>query len=683
MTILETLFSWVCTASLRASILVLLVLLTRLFFHAQLTAKWSYALWFPVLVTLVVPAQPVLPGWLWSPLHPLVVYRPSQSFPAVNQDPLSVAANQPPRVNHRSLRDNAPVSEENRDKSLNNPKQVSNVVVDSLARVRFLLEGFVTSSRKYLLVLSGIWLSGTICIATFTVASYHLTLRRIRRFAQSVDERLLARITDLSRSVGLRRMPRVLNSAAVQSPAVCGLFRPTLLLHAQQLRQLSDDEVDMVLTHELTHIHRGDLWFNSLLCLLLATHWFNPLLWIAFFSVRNDREAVCDDDVLRGREPAQRVIYGNALLKLEVECPSQLSLPFVGMLQSQARLKDRIQLIAHFRETGGVMKASLILSVSLLTFLGIAKAGGFQQPTQIGSAEGSETASTPRDANGAKVEGNQDKPKTTTISSAAGTESVKDEQGDTAGWGDLAEFSGLRSRLTLQTESTTVGKPIRFRLEVKNFGDRDAEIDPQTYAPFRVLRADFVDERPGGAPYIAAVVQTAASKVALKPGESLLLWEQVDLNDLFLLEHPDTYDVYAEGGEWANQTLWRDSNRIRIKLAQGILQPEQELLARLLPIVPDEWQVSRSFGDIAFTYTPSNLKEDAIAVQLLFRDAAMVQQLERQFSSNATSVARLGLSQWGEAMLICPKEANTHWPNCPEAIATVLQQFSAPDRGDR
>lgn len=637
MTTLETLFGWVCTASLRASIIALIVLLFRRLCSSQLTANWRYALWFPVLVVLLVPAQPVLPGWLSLPLDLLEIGQEPRAFHELSADAKrSSKAVLQNSFGHDALSDEL-------------SKRESNV---SLAASGGAVESF--SAVRLSAILSGIWGAGVLVFSTFVVVSYHLALRQVRHLAQHVDEHLLARIAAAATAVRLRQLPVVLNSAAVKSPAVCGIFKPILLLNVQQLRQLTNEEVDLVLAHELTHIRRGDLWLNSLLCLLLAVHWFNPMLWFVFFSVRDDREAVCDDDVLQGLETSRRIVYGNALLKLETDKTLQLSLPFVGMILSQSRLKERIHMIAHNRRTGVVMNAMLILLVSLLTFLGIARADDPQQQP-------------PHEAK------DQD--------SAAQTSTVASGDSDAAdsssGWGAIAEFSGLRSRLTLQSETTTIGKPLRFRLEVKNFGNRVTGIDPQNYAPYRVLRADFADERPGGAPFIGTKVQTAAAPVALKPGESVVLWEQVDLNDLFLLKDVDTYDVYAEGGEWAMQTTWRDSNRIRITLAPGKLQIEQQLLAELYPILPNDWRLSRSFGDIFFHFSPSDLREDSIAMQLLFRDMAMVEQLEKQFATESTAVLRLGKTLWGEALLVIPNEATEHWTNARESIPRVLQKFVA------
>jgi beta-lactamase regulating signal transducer with metallopeptidase domain len=675
MTIIETLFGWVCIASLRSSVLVLLVLLARQLWHSKLNAKWNYALWFPVLIALMVPALPVLPSGFLPPFRLLASDTIGQRSRAFNT--ISDSAVDGVNENRSEMPGHDGVLGEHRSSSLVNTREAGDGGRESRTEVQFWRSWIERRWSNGFSILAMIWIGGAVSSIAFTIVSYHFALSRIMGLAQNVDEHLLARITTVNAAVGLRRMPKVLNSAAVQSPAVCGLFRPTLLLNARQLRQLTDGELDMVLTHELTHIQRGDLYLNGIFCLLLAMHWFNPILWIAFFYVRNDREAVCDDDVLRGKEPAQRVVYGNALLKLEADFNSRLSLPLVGMMQNRSQLKKRIHFIAQDKKIGGFMKAILILFVCLLTLVGIAKAGDLPQQPQ-GNADSGEAVINAQNAGKAKSEVSQQQEKTETNPSATGSSGASDQEDSTLGWGPLAEYSGLRSRLTMESESPTVGKPLRFRLEVKNFGDRVTEINPQTYTPFRVLRADFADERPGGAPFIGATVQTSASPVPLMPGESLLLWEQVDLNDFFLLKDEDTYDVYAEGGEWAMQTTWRDSNRIRVTLASGPLQPEQQLLAQLLPIMPKGWRLSRSFGDITFICTPSNLKEDALSVQLLFRDEAMVQQMEKQLSSKTTSVIRMGTSRWGEGILvISTNKVTPHWPNCVGAISSVLQQFSS------
>lgn len=201
------------------------------------------------------------------------------------------------------------------------------------------------------------------------------SLRRVRRSAWNVEPLLMERIQALAGELGLRRRPPVWLSHHVRSPAVCGVLRPALLLNPGFLTKLSRDESDLVLRHELTHIRRGDLLLHAAMCLLLAMHWFNPVLWLAFFRIRQDREAACDADVLRDEPRDRRLAYGHTLLKMETEFPGQgLCLGFVGMIQRGAALRSRIRLIVAQPPMSPLMQAALALLIAGLTFVGITKA---------------------------------------------------------------------------------------------------------------------------------------------------------------------------------------------------------------------------------------------------------------------------------------------------------------------
>ena len=51
--------------------------------------------------------------------------------------------------------------------------------------------------------------------------------------------------------------------------------------------------------HEQTHIRRFDHVFRIIGYLTLCIHWFNPLVWIAFFVSGKDMEMSCDEAVIR------------------------------------------------------------------------------------------------------------------------------------------------------------------------------------------------------------------------------------------------------------------------------------------------------------------------------------------------------------------------------------------------
>jgi beta-lactamase regulating signal transducer with metallopeptidase domain len=123
------------------------------------------------------------------------------------------------------------------------------------------------------------WLIGSAGIALFHFGAFVQTLRRFKRSQVPASDALLNEVAALARDVGLRRSPRVCMAGEIRTPAVTGLLHPMLLLPVNIQEILSVRELQFVLRHELTHIKRGDLPLNALLCVLLSLHWFNPVLW--------------------------------------------------------------------------------------------------------------------------------------------------------------------------------------------------------------------------------------------------------------------------------------------------------------------------------------------------------------------------------------------------------------------
>jgi beta-lactamase regulating signal transducer with metallopeptidase domain len=328
---LTLLFDWLLAASARASLLAVVVLIVQALLRHRAPARWRYALWLPVLIVLLMPG---FPESQWS-----VGSIMSQSPAPL---PVPVMMQQEPTLT---------------------------------AAVPIVRASEVSASIPWWQVVNLAWLIGAAGMVLCSFGAYVQTLWRFKRSQVPVSDALLREVTALAREIGLRRTPRVWMASEIRSPAVTGLLHPTLLLPAHFEQTLSALESRFVLRHELTHIKRGDLPLNALLCLLLALHWFNPLLWLAFFKARLDREAACDAQVLDREQQPERVAYGHTLLKVENAFSHHgLSLGFVGIFQRGIALRSRIVSIAKQPTHHITMKATLSLCIVLLTFLGITKA---------------------------------------------------------------------------------------------------------------------------------------------------------------------------------------------------------------------------------------------------------------------------------------------------------------------
>ncbi len=148
--------------------------------------------------------------------------------------------------------------------------------------------------------------------------------------------------------MGVKRKIGLKVSANATSPAVCGLFRPVILLPQNLMSSLNPSQLRVVLLHELAHIRRGDLWMNLAQTILQIIYFYNLLLWLANCIIRRVREQAVDEMVLVAMgEKAQQ--YPQTLVnvaKLAFKRPA-LSLRLIGVVESKSALTGRIKHILN------------------------------------------------------------------------------------------------------------------------------------------------------------------------------------------------------------------------------------------------------------------------------------------------------------------------------------------------
>ncbi|MBX3742948.1 MAG: hypothetical protein KF712_18330 [Akkermansiaceae bacterium] len=336
---IDPLFDWMLAATMRASAIALAVLALHLVARRWLPARWRYALWFPMLLVMVLPALPSVPfGWslpVAEKRETPPADRPAPAHPAVVE---MAAAPLPPTA----------------------PESASG------------------DARRPVNPFAIVWLTGAGTVLAMGLAGYVRHLRRISGAAVAVKEPLLRQIHATADEAGLCRVPRVLVSPMVDSPAVTGIFRATLLLPARFPEGFSGEETRLILLHEFCHLKRHDLVVNAVACVLQALHWFNPLLWFAFARMRADREEACDARVLSISAGDSRTAYGTALLKLQGGFPLQgFSLGFVGIFEHAAGMKSRVREIAAYRKAG---MGQCVAGAAILTLLVVFGATEAREP---------------------------------------------------------------------------------------------------------------------------------------------------------------------------------------------------------------------------------------------------------------------------------------------------------------
>jgi beta-lactamase regulating signal transducer with metallopeptidase domain len=141
-----------------------------------------------------------------------------------------------------------------------------------------------------------VWLAVALGMGIWVVWRLRVVVVVLRQSAEAPEE-VRTLLESCRRQLGINRVIPV-RCAAIGSPAICGVFRPMILLPPALAENLGGSEMRSVLLHELAHYKRGDLWVNHAQILLQILYWYNPLLWLANASIRRAREQAVDEMVL-------------------------------------------------------------------------------------------------------------------------------------------------------------------------------------------------------------------------------------------------------------------------------------------------------------------------------------------------------------------------------------------------
>ncbi len=292
------LFSSVINMSISASIVILVILLIRLALR-KAPKIFSYVLWAAVLFRLLCPitftADFSLLRMVDASAIQTVPHTASMEYLSPSWSNLEEA---PPTM---SVEQKDTTAVQNLDATINVAPNVS-----SSAQIAAL-----------------IWLVGICIFFLYGIASYSL-LRRKLIGAVAIDK-------------------NVYSADHIPSPFVLGMLHPKIYLPSN----LQPQEQIYILLHERHHIQRKDHIVKALAFLALCIHWFNPLIWLAFFLSGKDMEMSCDEAVIKRLGNHIRRDYSTSLLRFAM---GKTMLSGTPLAFGEGDVKTRIRNLAQWRQ---------------------------------------------------------------------------------------------------------------------------------------------------------------------------------------------------------------------------------------------------------------------------------------------------------------------------------------------
>lgn len=165
----------------------------------------------------------------------------------------------------------------------------------------------------------------------------------------TVDLKLFTELT--AYQFGIKRKVTLWLSYSIQTPITFGFFKPIILLPVALLNNISTQQAETLVLHELTHIRTNDYLLNWFLLMAETIFFFNPFIFSLCKKIRLEREKNCDINVLTFKyAPA---LYAETLL--QAEKIKQLIPNF--QLAAVSRKKYLLQRIQYFTDEKNITRS--------------------------------------------------------------------------------------------------------------------------------------------------------------------------------------------------------------------------------------------------------------------------------------------------------------------------------------
>lgn len=218
-------------------------------------------------------------------------------------------------------------------------------------------------------LLFAIWLAGFLGRLLF----YAVRQNRFQKYAETHSRpaadrvRLSAKKTAAEMKIAnvtVRILP------GLPGPIMTGILTATIYLPHEAY---AEEELRLILKHELTHFRHRDVLFKGLLLLARAVHWFNPLMGLIERRFNEAAELACDAAAMAGETAENKKRYCGAILQA-VHTQNQTAMNdtpvLAGAFGSGGRdLRRRLEMILSPKAKKKLGGVSLLL-IAMILFSG-------------------------------------------------------------------------------------------------------------------------------------------------------------------------------------------------------------------------------------------------------------------------------------------------------------------------
>ncbi|MFQ9012718.1 MAG: M56 family metallopeptidase [Lacrimispora saccharolytica] len=325
-----------------AALLIVLVLCVSKFLSKKYSVWWRSWIWLAVSLVLLVPVQ--IPDY-WNVIHIQIPQQVTEErVPAVKEE---VRVQGQEAAGETLPTENSLAASESTDL----PENTS----------QFREQGIQMPSLYQMLAV--VWLAAAALYGLYKLLGSYIVQRELKRWSMPVpDKSLEMNYQKLCRKMKVSHPPKLWMNAKVTTPLLTGLLRPRIYLPSDRYTW---KELELLLSHELSHYRHHDLWYKLILQLVCIVYWFNPLLHWMRREADQDLEFLCDERIMKDGAHEERMQYNYLLAQTAAQRRNFYGLS-TGFNGSLADLKKRM---VNIMRAGKLKKGRFITLCFLAVFV--------------------------------------------------------------------------------------------------------------------------------------------------------------------------------------------------------------------------------------------------------------------------------------------------------------------------
>ncbi|MCI9079247.1 MAG: hypothetical protein HFH68_10050 [Lachnospiraceae bacterium] len=309
--------------SVSGTFLTLILILLKPLYKKKASQKWQYYIWLVVIIRLLFPFT----------INFNITGNTKQ---AENYFPETLLTEKPEETEQlKNIQEINTSGKENT--TVNKNKQVN---------VLWILEKLQASSRQNLFY---IWLIIAIAIFIRKVTVYQNFNKYLKAGASEINSLAIWEITGiLVEKYHIRTNVNIYINNMVSSPLLTGFFKPCIILPSEKLEET---DLHNIISHELIHFKRKDMFYKWLVQFTACIHWFNPFIYLIIHETSRLCELSCDEAIIKNLDSKERKEYGNTLLNM-ADSRKKLKTPGMSVTLNEGwqLLKERLDKIMEFKK---------------------------------------------------------------------------------------------------------------------------------------------------------------------------------------------------------------------------------------------------------------------------------------------------------------------------------------------